>query len=451
MLTYNGLVQHIRLALGGQPSVVSGVTQAQRIAEIVNQAGNYLFTKQWRFRERTSRPISIVASQDWAAMPSDIEEIVSLTCRSGLGWRVELTTPERMEELRANNTSWSADGIYSACLSRPWAQTGTTTPLVDGSGMPAVRLELFPTPNTTSSDVLTVRYMGLWVAVSDATESGYQIPVPAYVESLLIAYARAFALAYEDEGLSARLLEIDMGPLFSAAAIKDGIQQRDYGRLPSTVGFFRARSAALEAGLGGVVGTPASATSNIRWRGTYSPSSSYVVGDVVRHLSTVYICVTDVSGVDPPASQWDVVVTDGATGPIGLPATGSLDYAYQQLTLAPITISTASFWTGVLDLFSLPAGTWMIWGQAAVSSTTSQPTVDLRILDSTTSTTVAVSTSILARAPIAEHIAVFGVYESPSAFTLSLQVAASTNTTTVQSHSGAMGLAGATALMAVHL
>lgn len=233
MLTYGGLKRHVLLALGGQPSIVSGVSQAQRIAEIVNQASQYLFSRPWRFRERTARPVSLIANQDWAALPGDAEEIVSLTVKAGLGWSVELTTPEQIQLFRTAMAPALMDSVYYAAMSRPWAQADGITPLVDGTGMPAVRLELYPTPQTTTTDSIIIRYRSGWVAVSDATADSYQIPVPPYVEALLIAYCRAFAISYEDEGLAARLIEIDNGPLWNAAATKDGIQQRDYGRLPA--------------------------------------------------------------------------------------------------------------------------------------------------------------------------------------------------------------------------
>lgn len=235
MLTYGGLRQHILLALGGQPSIVSGVTQNQRIAEIVNQAGNYLFSKQWRFRERTGRPVSLVANQNWAAMPGDAEEIVSLVTKAGLGWRVELTSPEQIELFRNSMAPALLDSVYYAALSRPWAQADNVTPLVAGTAFPAPRLDIYPTPQATSTDAIIMRYRAGWTAVSGETNAvtpdTYIIPVPPYVEALLIAYCRAFAVAYEDEGLAGRLIEIDNGPIWNAAAIKDGIAQRDYGRL----------------------------------------------------------------------------------------------------------------------------------------------------------------------------------------------------------------------------
>lgn len=330
MLTYGGLKQHVVLALGGQPSIVTGVTRDQRIAEIINQAGSYLFSKPWRFRERTSRPVSLTANQNWAPLPGDAEEIISLTCKAGLGWRVELTTPEQIELLRTSMAPGMIDSVFYAAMSRPWASNGTT-PLVDGTGMPAVRLDLYPSPSTTTSDAIILRYRSSWVAVSGDASGGtldtYQIPVPAYAEALLIAYARAFGLAYEDEGLSARLIEIDNGPLYNTAAIKDGIQQRDYGRLPSNrVGPFRRESLSVSAGAGAGSGvlTPATALSNIRWRGIWSGSESYAIGDVVRFGDACYITAVSVSGTQPPSSPWELMVEDGAVGPNGLAgATGA--------------------------------------------------------------------------------------------------------------------------------
>lgn len=315
MLTYGGLKQHIILALGGQPSVVTGVTQSQRIAEIINQAGQYLFTKSWRFRERTARPLSIVAGQNWAALPGDAEDIISLTCKAGLGWNIELTSPEKMELMRTSVYPALSNSSYYAAMSRPWADSSGVA-LVDGTGLPAIRLELYPTPQSSSEDSIILRYRSAWVPVSTETAESYIIPVPAYVESLLIAYARGFGLAYEDEGLAARLMEIDNGPLFNAAAIKDGIQQRDYGRLPSNrVGPFRRESNSVSSGVFAL--GPTTAVSNIRWRGGYSGSESYAVGDIVRSGDSAFICVTSVTGIAPPSSEWELVVSDGADGSNG--------------------------------------------------------------------------------------------------------------------------------------
>jgi hypothetical protein len=316
MLTFGNLKSHIVLALGGQPSIVSGMTRDQRIAEIVNQAGQYMFTKPWRYRERTSRPMNTVAQQSWVDLPTDVEDILALISKAGLGWRVELTTPEQMEIIRNMAEPALMDGVYYAALSRPWAQSNGTTELGQGTGLPAIRLELYPTPQASASDAVTVRYRAAWQAVSDTTQETFIIPVPAYAESLLIAYARSFAMAYEDEGLTARLMEIDNGPIFIAAAIKDGIQQRDYGRLlPNRVSPFRREYAVPPCS--GATLTPVTAVSNIRWRGTWDANDTYVIGDVVRYDDKTWICEIGNSNDEPPSSSWSIMASDGPAGPAG--------------------------------------------------------------------------------------------------------------------------------------
>lgn len=366
MLTFGGLKQHILLALGGQPSVVTGVTRDQRIAEIINQAGNYLFSKPWKFRERTARPVSLIANQNWAALPGDAEEILSLVCKAGLGYRVELTSPEQIELFRNSTEPALLDSIFYAAMSRPWAKADGTTPLDHATdAMPSVRLDLYPTPQTTTSDSIILRYRSGWVAVSDTTSSDFNIPVPAYVEALLIAYARAFALAYEDEGLSARLIEIDNGPVYNSAAIKDGIQQRDYGRLlPNRVSPFRRESESVSAGLlaGAGVLTPATASANIRWRGGWNASESYVVGDVVALGTRIFIAVTANSNVTPPASEWEVMLESqvglpGPTGPGGtVDLTGLATAATQNQIL--VTIDQLILDAAGIESGGVAGGTW---------------------------------------------------------------------------------------------
>lgn len=239
MLNYGTLKRHIILAIGGDPSIVQGFTRDQRFADIVNQAGNYLFSRQWRFRERASRPIGTTAGQDWTALPSNVDEIVSLVATAGFGCRVEIVTPEQIELMRQSVAPLIFGSVLYAALTRTWAQPNGTTPLPAGDPFPPVRLELYPTPQATVASAMTLRYRAAWDAVSgeqnSVTPDSFEIAVPPYVEALLVAYCRAFATSYEDEGLSARLVEIDNGPLWNAAATKDGLIQRDYGRLNTEV------------------------------------------------------------------------------------------------------------------------------------------------------------------------------------------------------------------------
>lgn len=478
MLTYGGLKQHVQLALGGQPSVVTGVTPAQRVAEIVNQAGNFLFSKPWRFRERTARPVSLVAAQNWAALPGDAEEIVSLTCKAGLGWRVEVTSPEHLELLRTSTEPGLIDGAYYAALSRPWAQSNGNA-LADGSGMPDVRLELYPTPQTSTSDAIILRYRAKWVAISDSTSADYVIPVPAYAEALLIAYARAFGLAYEDEGLSARLIEIDNGPLYNTAAIKDGIQQRDYGRLlPSRVSPFRRESYSLSGGMGiaaGGVILPATAASNVRWRGSWNANDSYVIGDVVRYGTTVFIAVTGNSNVAPPASQWEVMTQDGATGAtgaagIGIPTGGSqyqvlaknsasnydASWMHPVLTsasnyiLVNVTMSSSSTFYDCGSL-TLAAGTWLLSAQAVAQTSTGSAGFDIRIRNFTDGSTVCSSAITNPRATAFCGGSTTGIATIASSKTFRCQVACVGSTAGTVYASAPLGDVNCTGISAVRI
>lgn len=390
-LTFGGLKQHILLALGGQPSVVSGVTQNQRIAEIVNQAGNYLFSKQWRFRERTARPLGLTANQNWAALPGDAEDIISIVAKAGLGWRVELTTPEQIDLLRNSADPSLHESIYYAALSRPWAESNGTTPLTPGTSFPSARLDIYPTPQTTQADALIIRYRSGWTAVSGETNAvtpdTYVIPIPPYIEALIISYCRAFAMAYEDEGLAARLIEIDNGPIYNAAAIKDGIQQRDYGRLPtSIVGPFRRESLTVSQGFGAGSGvlTPATALSNIRWRGLWNANDQYAIGDVVRSGSSVWIAVIGNSNSVPPSTHWELMVTDG----FGISSSGTVFLSNTSLALT--SNKSISGTTEVLK-FTLNAGTWLVTADVLLNATsgTGQNDVSVYIEDAVSATTYA--------------------------------------------------------------
>ena len=100
MPTFAQVKRHVLLAVGGYPSLAAGQTNAERLAEVVNQAGQYLFQRPWRFRERTSTLISLVANQDYVSLPSDVEEIISLINRENIGFNIELVTPDHLQNLR---------------------------------------------------------------------------------------------------------------------------------------------------------------------------------------------------------------------------------------------------------------------------------------------------------------------------------------------------------------
>ena len=236
MPTFAEAKNHAVLAVGGYPSLAPGQTRNHRLAEIVNQAGQYLMCRPWRFRERTSKYLNMVANQSYIALPDDVEELLSIISRQTLGYLVEMVTPDHMEQLRQMGLTMTGPGVTHAVFTR-------SAP-ADGAALPPVRLDVYPTPTSNVTDAIAVRYRANWVYIADDAPDSWEIQIPKYCDALFIAYCRAFAQAYEDEGLTGRLTEIDLGPILATASTKDGLLQRDLGRIrpsrsPSSVNWNR--------------------------------------------------------------------------------------------------------------------------------------------------------------------------------------------------------------------
>ena len=96
---------------------------------------------------------------------------------------------------------------------------------------PQIRLEIYPTPSSTTTEALTLYYRAGWARVYDDRKA---IQIPAYVEPLYIELLRAFARGYEEEdqaSLSERISEVWRGPLFAVSVDRDASVQPDYGPL----------------------------------------------------------------------------------------------------------------------------------------------------------------------------------------------------------------------------
>jgi hypothetical protein len=229
MATFIECKNHAILAVGGYPSLAPSQTREQRLTEIINQAGEHLFAREWRFRERTTKFINLVADQAYVSLPTDCEGILSILSTFSLGYLIEMITPDHMEQLRQLGLTMTGPMVKHA--------TFTRAPESAGAVINEPRLDIYPTPSGAQTNAIAVRYRSKWVQLSSTAADAYEIPIPKYVDALYIAYVRAFAQAYEDEGLSARIQEIDAGPLLATALTKDGLMQRDIGRLrPSRSG-----------------------------------------------------------------------------------------------------------------------------------------------------------------------------------------------------------------------
>lgn len=214
MLTYGDLKNHVLLAIGGRPSTASGQTVAERQAEIINTAGEHLFTHPWKFREATST-VTTVVSQSYVALPSDFAELTQVWKQDQPLW---IQSPEEVETARQTN--------YPDLTWRAYVKTVLPTTL---SPTQSFRLELYPTP--TSAESLKVLYRTGWQSVTSSTATSEVISIPKHVEATLISYVRAVAEAYEDGQQSQRFAEIEAGPIFGAAKQKDGMVQSHFGQV----------------------------------------------------------------------------------------------------------------------------------------------------------------------------------------------------------------------------
>ncbi len=299
-LTIGQLRSHVQLAVGGDPSTAPGMTVAERTAQLINLAGEHLFSRHWRWRERTSTAVATVADQSYLSLPSDCGEIVTIEPKNSWSASIQFVDPSTFERI-------STEGI------EPELSYVVTLVFHNSGDIATPRLDIYPTPASADSTAFYIRYRAAWVALSsslmttasDAIQLGTSHAViPQYVEGLLLEYIRAFAEGGEDGTTQERLAQIDMGILVDQALRKDGTFQPDYGSLP----------AAGYAGVGqsyaaGTVSAPAA--TSLLWRGTWDGGNTYSVNDIVHYADNgnSYICTADTSSageVPTNASYWDV-------------------------------------------------------------------------------------------------------------------------------------------------
>ena len=231
-LTYKQFKDHLLLAIGGYPSLAPEQTRDERLSQICNNAGDYLYSIPWNFRVKTSREISTVANQNFVVLDNDMVEVISVAAATAYGKeRVTLVTPQEMDTYRTNLPSaalLNPNYVY-ACMSRPWNDGSTTNEQVEGTALPIKRLELHPMPTSATTNAMVVRYRTAFPQTTATTLDTFILAIPNYCEGLFIAIGRAFALGYEDEGVQQHLMNVQNGPLLAMAMQADGMTLQDGG------------------------------------------------------------------------------------------------------------------------------------------------------------------------------------------------------------------------------
>mgnify|MGYP003639587902 CR=1 FL=1 len=308
-LNYKQLREHVQLSVGGDPSTVGGGTTTvnDRIAQIVNYSGEHLFSRGWRFRERTSAGLTIETAENtgsYVDLPADCGEIISAEPSNSWSSSLSFVDPATFQRI-------STAGI------EPELSYIVTLVFAVSSGVLKPRLDIYPAAPVSTTATFNVRYRANWTSLTaaelDGTDTTNLTNLPPYVEALLMEYIRAFAEGGEDGTTHQRLAMVDTGILLDRALRKDGTFAPDYGQLPAAGNRGTGQTYAA-----GTVSAPD--PSNLVWRGTWDNSTNYTVNDIVHYAGTAHggavgssqICIQAALGSSQsPAynAYWDIFST----------------------------------------------------------------------------------------------------------------------------------------------
>lgn len=219
-LTVTQLADFTRLTLGG-PADASLSTLT-----LANMAGRHLVSmSRWKWLDRSPVAIPTVAAQTYISPPSDFDEPLALVSTS-TGNYYRWGTLEEVTTLRYGTNQSQSGGEYVGAVVRAAAS---------GSTPPEVRIELFPTPSASTSDVFRLAYRAKWPTLT--ADEDY-MPFPEEIELLFIRLFQTVARGFmeEDKGnLSERLAEAVLWPEFIAAVRSDRKKQVDHGALQGSL------------------------------------------------------------------------------------------------------------------------------------------------------------------------------------------------------------------------
>lgn len=212
-------IGHVAHVLGAQAgnSVGQGLTELG----IVNEAGEFLCAMHsWAWLVRPDAGLDLVASQNYATLPTDFAELVAFDATNSLVNGLVMTTHERLLSMRTNGIQVVSGNYFGAVV---WAE--------GSDGVPVARLDLWPTPGGSESGALTVTYRRNWATLTDDNDT---VRIPSFMHGLFLSIVRAIAAGYmeqDDASKAVRLAEIVAGPEFAAAKRRDVGTQMHYGKI----------------------------------------------------------------------------------------------------------------------------------------------------------------------------------------------------------------------------
>ena len=233
----------VLLACGGNPSTATGMTVDERVAEIINSAGQQLFHHNWTWRERTCfTKLGFTANSEVVTLPEDnlnevvTGNIISVVPNGNTFRTVQFTTPEKFASLEANNLQLT-DGQFFILV--------TKLDVTFGSPTNDLRLEIYPKPANTETEALIIRYRRNFPNVRSTDVNGsdttanpnllFELPVDDIAIPLFLEYVRAFGEGGEYGDASQRVAAVEAGPIYDQALRRDGTTNPNYGPIPLAV------------------------------------------------------------------------------------------------------------------------------------------------------------------------------------------------------------------------
>ena len=189
------------------------------VVEVVNDAGTAVVAMcPWPWLERPPVSLNFTQNQAYVPLPLDTGEVISLEVSDSLATTVELTSLEEVMYLRGSSLN-SPFHFYCA-LSYPEQRDSQ-------KNAPEPRLELYPTPGTSESGKIVMRYRAGWVRLRDMDNVSN---VPVNIEILLVEMVRAFAIVMHSGGLvSEAVTKIAQSYLYQSLKSRYGMSQGSLG------------------------------------------------------------------------------------------------------------------------------------------------------------------------------------------------------------------------------
>lgn len=233
--TFTQLQTAINHALGGTPSADTTA------ADIVHDALSWLcdyFPWTWL---RKSMSLSLTSAQSYVALPVDWKQFQAAIRASTFNRMVPVTL-EDIAALRANAIVTSTFDLYYAI---------SITTQASATAAPIYRLEIFPTPTSTTANAITGTYLRIIPKMSGGTDVP-DIPPPWHPALKSLCRAMAVSDQFQDENPDWMRAK----GLLDSLVVVDGIGQGSLGRMRGAVGGMRAYDENSPRNLTGTITTP---------------------------------------------------------------------------------------------------------------------------------------------------------------------------------------------------